>query len=163
MSNSKEVLFETARKLMAMQSELQQAITALECDMSLEPAEKHTLIDAALDLCSSMFNKMKDSNKQYLEEMVPEGMHRVKGQYIAGVKVEGRTYEQVVTKAGYAILNKGDNKSWAAILLAASQTTPDVIQARITDSKVTEKFLTACAGLVGFKESSYSWSVKKAD
>lgn len=157
-----EKLFETAKKLMAMQSEMAEAIRDVQNDLEMEVAQRHMLVDASIDLCSKMFGVFKEENKAFLKEMGERGTFSYKDQYIAGVQIEGQTYAPVDIK-GYEILNKEDPKVWAHILMAAAKNNPEVVQKRITDSKVTESFLTDCNGLVAYKVigEDYNWSVKK--
>lgn len=156
-----EKLFETAKKLMAMQCEMAEAIRDVQHDHEMDVAERHMLIDASIDLCSRMFDVFKGDNKAFLKEMAERGTYSYNDQYIAGVEVKGQTYAPVDIK-GYEILNKEDPKVWAHILQAAAVHCPEVVQKRITDSKVTEGFMHACNGLIAFKVvgEDYNWSIK---
>lgn len=156
-----EELFETAKKLMELQSVFAQQITALENDAETPKAQAHMFISEAISLASSFYDKLKEGNKLYLEEMVDKGNYTYENVYIAGVQVEGKTYVAKPVK-GYELLNKEDPKVWALVLAAAAKNNPEVIQKRITDSKVTEQFLKDCGGLVAEKSSdAYTWSVTK--
>lgn len=157
-----EKLFETAKKLMALQSEMAEAIRDVQNDQDMEVAERHMVIDASIDLCSKMFSIFKDENKAFLKEMAERGIFSYADQYIAGVRIEGQTYAPVDVK-GYEILNKDDPFVWAQVLRAAAQTDPEVVQKRITDSKVSEEFLIACCGLIATKtvDDEFNWSIKK--
>lgn len=156
-----EQLFETAKKLMELQSVFAQQITALENDSTVEKARAHMYISEAISLASSLYEDLKADNKLFLEEMVDEGTYSYKNEYVAGVQIEGKSYTTSPVK-GYELLNKDDPKVWAIVLAAAANCNPEVIQKRITDSKVTEKFLEACGGLVAVKATdAYTWSVKK--
>lgn len=156
-----EQMFETAKKLMELQGQFLSECRDVQHDQTIERAEAHMLVDAAVKLCSSMFEVMAGENKQYLEELVEKGSYSYKDQYIAGVTIEGRSYATKEVK-GFELLNKEDPKVWAHVLAAAAKNNPEVIQKRITDSKVTEQFLKDCDGFVAVKATgAYNWSVTK--
>lgn len=156
-----EALFETAKQLMALQSTFAQQITDLENDAATPKAQAHMFIAEAISLASGFYDKLKEGNKLYLEEMVDKGDYTYTNTYIAGCVIEGKTYTAKPVK-GYELLNKEDPKVWALVLAAAAKNNPEVIQKRITDSKVTEQFLKDCGGLVAEKTSdAYTWSVTK--
>lgn len=157
-----EKLFETAKRLMAMQTEMAEAIRDVQNDLEMDVTERHMLIDASIDLCSKMFSVFKEDNKEFLKEMGERGTFSYKDQYIAGVQIDGQTYAPVDVK-GYEILNKESATSWSHILQMAAIHAPDAVQKRITDSKVTKQFLAACDGLLGTKVAGedFNWSVKK--
>lgn len=156
-----EALFETAKKLMELQSAFAQQITAVENDETVPKARAHMLIGEAINLASGAYDDMKEGNKLFLEEMVEKGSYTYTNEYISGVQVEGKTYTAKPVK-GYELLNKDDPKVWAMVLAAAAKNNPEVIQKRITDSKVTEQFLKDCGGCVAVKTSdAFTWSVTK--
>ncbi|MNL07665.1 hypothetical protein D3C87_1283510 [compost metagenome] len=161
MTTKAEALFETAKKLMELQAVFAQQITALENDAETPKAQAHMFISEAISLASSFYEKLKEGNKLYLDEMVEKGNYTYTNTYIAGVQIEGKTYTAKPVK-GYELLNKEDPKVWALVLAAAAKNNPEVIQKRITDSKVTKEFLADCQGLVAEKTSDdYTWSVTK--
>lgn len=161
MTTKAEALFETAKQLMALQATFAQQITALENDAETPKAQAHMFIAEAISLASSFYEKLKEGNKLYLEEMVDKGDYTYTNVYIAGCQIEGKTYTAKPVK-GYELLNKEDPKVWALVLAAAAKNNPEVIQKRITDSKVTKEFLADCGGLVAEKTSdAYTWSVTK--
>ncbi|MNB92525.1 hypothetical protein D3C75_396290 [compost metagenome] len=156
-----EALFETAKKLMELQSVFAQQITAVENDPETPKAKAHMMIGEAIDLASGVYETLKEGNKLFLKEMVERGEYSYTNEYVAGVQVEGKTYTAVPVK-GYELLNKEDPKVWAIVLAAAAKNNPEVIQKRITDSKVTKEFLADCQGLVAEKTTDdFNWSVKK--
>ncbi|MOA68009.1 hypothetical protein D3C78_1954290 [compost metagenome] len=65
-----EELFETAKKLMELQSIFAQQITALENDVETPKAQAHMFIAEAISLASSFYDKLKEGNKLYLDETV---------------------------------------------------------------------------------------------
>lgn len=159
--NKVEALYETAKKLMELQSVFAQQIAALETDPETPKAKAHMFIADAIDLASGAYEDMKANNKVFLTEMVERGDYTFHNEYVAGCQVEGKTYTAVPVK-GYELLNKEDPKVWALVLEAAAKNNPEVIQKRITDSKVTKQFLVDCQGLVAEKTTDdFNWSVKK--
>lgn len=156
-----EELFETAKQLMALQAVFAQKIAALETDPETPKAQAHMFIAEAISLASSLYDDMKEGNKKFLEEMVDKGDYTYTNTYVAGCQVEGKSYTTKPVK-GFELLNKEDPKVWAMVLQAAAKNNPEVIQKRITDSKVTEQFLIDCQGCVAVKTSdAYTWSVTK--
>lgn len=159
--NKVEALYETAKKLMELQSVFAQQITALENDPETPKAKAHMYIADAIDLASGVYEDLKAGNKLFLTQMVERGAYTYTNEYVCGVEVEGKSYTAVPVK-GYELLNKDDPKVWAIVLAAAAKNNPEVIQKRITDSKVTKQFLEDCEGLVAEKTTDdFNWSVKK--
>lgn len=156
-----EQLIETAKQLMALQATFAQQVTALENDEETPKAQAHMIIGEAISLASSLYESLKEGNKLFLEEMVEKGNYSYPSMKIAGVDIEGKTYTTKEVK-GFELLNKEDPKVWAHVLAAAAKNNPEVIQKRITDSKVTEGFLRDCDGFVAVKATgAYNWSVTK--
>lgn len=156
-----EQLIETAKQLMALQATFAQQVTALENDEETPKAMAHMIIGEAISLASSLYEDLKEGNKRFLEEMVDKGDYTYKSVYVAGVEIEGKSYTTKPVK-GFELLNKDDPKAWAHVLIAAAKNNPEVIQKRITDSKVTEQFLKDCDGMVAIKDTdAYTWSVTK--
>lgn len=156
-----EKLIKTAKQLMALQSEFARDVAAVENDHTIPTSAAHMIIAESINLASGFYDTLREGNKKYLEEMVDHNQAVHQTLYIAGVEIPGRTYTpKPVT--GFEVLNKEDPTVWAMVLEAASKTNPEVIQKRLTDSKVTREFLEACGGLVAEKPTgAITWSITK--
>lgn len=156
---TQDKMFELAKKMMELTAEFSKAARAVQLDTTISPAERHWLVDEAIDVASAALKDVREDNSQFLEDQVEHGTVVVPSRTVCGLPLEGKTYK-AVEKSTYSVLNKDSVIGWAAVLQAAAKVNPSIIQQRITDSKVTPAFLKECQGLVGFT-SKISWSITK--
>lgn len=150
-------LFEAAKQMMDLAAKMSQAADQLQA-LSENKAEAHYLVAQAIDVAVKPLDKIKKGNDAFLDEMVENVPHNLPDMYIAGVKIDAKSYVPKETLSYAATDNSA--KVRQHILKMIAEHAPDAIQMRIVSSKVTPQLMEACAGLL-MSKSTDAWSIVK--